>query len=130
MTHVLVVDDEPHILRTIDVNLAARGYAVDAAASGEEALRLAAASPPDAVVVDLGLPGIDGLAVVRVLRQSSSVPILVVSARDTETDKVDALSAGADDYLAKPFAIDELLRRLKRLLADRSGGPTGSVSRA
>jgi two-component system KDP operon response regulator KdpE len=116
MTRILVVDDEPQLRRALDVNLAARGYDVDAAASGEEALRLAAAAPPDVVLLDLGLPGIDGLAVVRHLREWSNVPIVILSARDAESAKVAALDAGADDYVTKPFGINELLARVRAAL--------------
>src|SRR5262245_63575387 len=105
---VLVVDDEPQMRRALTVNLHARGYDVDVAADGEEALHRAARSHPDAVLLDLGLPGIDGTDVVRGLRGWSTVPIIIISARDTERDKVAALDAGADDYVTKPFGIDEL----------------------
>ena len=116
MTRILVVDDEPQLRRALDVNLAARGYEVDLAPTGEEALALASASPPDAVLLDLGLPGIDGLAVIRRLREWSAVPIVVLSARETEAAKVAALDAGADDYVTKPFGIDELLARVRAAL--------------
>jgi two-component system KDP operon response regulator KdpE len=113
MTRVLVVDDEPQILRALSINLRARGYEVDLARSGEEALRLAARAHPDVVVLDLGLPGIDGIEVIEGLRGWSSVPIIVLSVRDRESDKVAALDAGADDYVSKPFGMDELLARLR-----------------
>jgi two-component system, OmpR family, KDP operon response regulator KdpE len=113
---VLVVDDEQPILRAMAVNLRARGYAVDLAATGEEALALAARHHPDAVVLDLGLPGISGLDVIRGLRGWSAVPILILSARDDRVDKVAALDAGADDYVTKPFDIEELLARLRAAL--------------
>jgi two-component system, OmpR family, KDP operon response regulator KdpE len=116
MTRVLVVDDEPQIRRALAINLSARGYDVDMAASGEEALRQAATANPDAVLLDLGLPGIDGTEVVRTLRGWSNVPIIILSVRDTEHDKVAALDAGADDYVTKPFGIDELLARLRSAL--------------
>ena len=116
MTRILVVDDEAQLRRALDVNLLARGYEVDTASSGEEALRLAAAAPPDVVLLDLGLPGIDGLAVVRHLRGWSSVPIVILSARDAEAAKVAALDAGADDYITKPFGINELLARVRAAL--------------
>jgi two-component system KDP operon response regulator KdpE len=116
MTRVLVVDDEPQIRRALTINLSARGYDVDVAATGEEALRLAAATTPDAVVLDLGLPGIDGTEVVRTLRGWSNVPIIILSVRDAEQDKVAALDAGADDYVTKPFGVDELLARLRASL--------------
>jgi two-component system KDP operon response regulator KdpE len=113
---VLVVDDEPQIRRALSVNLKARGYHVDQAASGEEALHLAAARHPDVVLLDLGLPGIDGLDVIRGLRGWTTVPIVVLSVREAEADKVAALDLGADDYLTKPFGMDELLARLRAAL--------------
>ena len=116
MTRVLVVDDEQQIARALAVNLRARGYDVDVAETGEIALDLAAKRHPDAVILDLGLPGIDGTEVVRGLRGWSQVPILVLTVRDAETDKVAALDAGADDYVTKPFGMDELLARLRAAL--------------
>ena len=113
MTRVLVVDDEPQILRGLRTNLRARGYDVDTAPDGEQALDLAARLHPDVVVLDLGLPGIDGIEVIHGLRAWTQVPIIVLSARDQERDKVLALDAGADDYVAKPFGMDELLARLR-----------------
>jgi two-component system, OmpR family, KDP operon response regulator KdpE len=113
MTRVLVVDDEPQIRKALNVNLRARGYDVDLAATGEEALHLAAARRPDAVLLDLGLPGIDGVQVIEGLRGWSQVPIIVLSVRGEETDKVAALDAGADDYVTKPFGMAELLARLR-----------------
>ena len=110
---VLVVDDEAQIRRALTTNLSARGYTVDVAATGEEALRRAAEHPADVVVLDLGLPGMDGTEVVRALRGWSSVPVIVLSVRDSEGDKVAALDAGADDYVTKPFGMDELLARLR-----------------
>jgi two-component system KDP operon response regulator KdpE len=116
MTRVLVVDDEQQIARALAVNLRARGYEVDVAATGETALDLAARRHPDAVILDLGLPGIDGTDVVRGLRGWSAIPIVVLSVRDAESDKVAALDAGADDYVTKPFGMDELLARLRAAL--------------
>lgn len=113
---VLVVDDEPQILRALTTNLRARGYTVDVASTGEDALRLAAELHPDVVVLDLGLPGIDGIDVVRGLRGWTSVPVIVLSVRDAEGDKVMALDAGADDYVTKPFSMNELLARLRAAL--------------
>jgi two-component system KDP operon response regulator KdpE len=112
-SRVLVVDDEPPILRALGTNLRARGYEVDLAATGEEALQLAARHRPDAVILDLGLPGMSGVEVIDGLRGWSSVPIIVLSARGAEHDKVLALDAGADDYVTKPFGMDELLARLR-----------------
>jgi two-component system, OmpR family, KDP operon response regulator KdpE len=116
MTRVLVVDDEPQILRALGINLRARGYDVDLAATGEQALQLAARDHPDVVVLDLGLPGIDGLEVIEGLRGWTRVPIIVLSVRDREEDKVAALDAGADDYVTKPFGVDELLARMRAAL--------------
>jgi two-component system KDP operon response regulator KdpE len=116
MTRVLVVDDEPQILRALGINLRARGYEVDLAPDGEHALTLAARHHPDVVVLDLGLPGIDGVDVIRGLRGWSTVPIVVLSVRDGERDKVSALDAGADDYVTKPFGMDELMARLRAAL--------------
>jgi two-component system KDP operon response regulator KdpE len=113
MTRVLVVDDERPIRRALAANLKARGYDVDAAETGEQALDLAAREHPDVVLLDLGLPGIDGLEVIAGLRGWTNVPIVVLSARGAERDKVAALDAGADDYVAKPFGMDELLARLR-----------------
>jgi two-component system KDP operon response regulator KdpE len=110
---VLVVDDEPQILRALSTNLKARGYEVDVAASGEDALRVAADRHPDVVILDLGLPGIDGIEVVQGLRGWTTVPIIVLSVRDGESDKVAALDAGADDYVTKPFGMNELLARMR-----------------
>jgi two-component system KDP operon response regulator KdpE len=116
MSRVLVVDDEPSVLRTLVINLRARGYEVDAAGTGEDALRVAAANHPDVVILDLGLPGISGLDVIRGLRGWTNVPIVILSARDAESNKVAALDAGADDYVTKPFGMNELLARLRAAL--------------
>jgi two-component system, OmpR family, KDP operon response regulator KdpE len=113
---VLVVEDEPQIRRALATNLRARGYDVDLAESGERGLVLAAERHPDVVVLDLGLPGIDGIEVIHGLRGWTQVPILVLSVREAESDKVAALDAGADDYVTKPFGMDELLARLRAAL--------------
>jgi two-component system KDP operon response regulator KdpE len=113
VTRVLVVDDEAPIRRAMAANLRARGYDVDLAETGEEALAVAARDHPDVVLLDLGLPGMDGLEVIDGLRGWSRVPIVVLSARGSERDKVAALDAGADDYVSKPFGMDELLARLR-----------------
>ena len=113
MTSVLVVDDEPQILRGLRTNLRARGYEVFTAPDGEAALATAAKERPDLAIIDLGLPGIDGVEVIRGIRAWSEMPLLVLSARDQERDKVLALDAGADDYVTKPFGMDELLARLR-----------------
>lgn len=113
MTHVLIVEDDPLLRRSLTLNLTARGYTVDDTGNGEDALRLAGRNLPDVVFVDLGLPGISGLDVIRGLREWTDVPILVLSARGAERDKVEALDAGATDYVTKPFGIEELLARLR-----------------
>ncbi len=115
-TRVLVVDDEPQIRRALGVNLRARGYDVDLAETGELALQLAARHHPDVVVLDLGLPGIGGVEVIQGLRGWTQVPIIVLSVREAESDKVAALDAGADDFVTKPFGMDELLARLRAAL--------------
>jgi two-component system, OmpR family, KDP operon response regulator KdpE len=116
VSRVLVVDDEPQIRRALAINLRARGYDVDLAETGEEGLELAARHHPDVVVLDLGLPGIDGVEVIRGLRGWTRVPIIVLSVREAESDKVAALDAGADDFVTKPFGMDELLARLRAAL--------------
>jgi two-component system KDP operon response regulator KdpE len=122
MTRVLVVDDEPQILRALSINLRARHYDVITAATGADALASAAAHLPDLVILDLGLPDLEGVDVVRGLRGWSTVPIIILSGRTDSTDKVDALDAGADDYLTKPFGVDELLARLRAV--SRRATPT------
>jgi two-component system KDP operon response regulator KdpE len=118
---ILVVDDEKQIRKAVGRALTGRDYEVEEAADGETALTRAAASPPDLVVLDLNLPGIDGLSVCRQIRRSSSVPILVLSVREDESDKVAALDLGADDYLTKPFGIEELMARVRALLRRAEG---------
>jgi two-component system, OmpR family, KDP operon response regulator KdpE len=120
---ILVVDDEATMRRTLQINLQARGFDVDLADSGEEALAAASSTAPDVVLLDLGLPGISGLDVIHSLRTWSTVPIIVVSARDTEGSKVLALDAGADDYVSKPFGMEELLARLRAALRRAIGEP-------
>ncbi|MET9362338.1 response regulator [Streptomyces sp. NPDC006632] len=128
MTRVLVVEDEPQIVRALVINLKARKYEVDAAPDGASALQLAAARHPDVVVLDLGLPDMDGVDVIRGLRGWTRVPILVLSARHTSDEKVEALDAGADDYVTKPFGMDELLARLRAAVrrAEPVGGADGA----
>jgi two-component system KDP operon response regulator KdpE len=121
VTAVLVVDDDPALARALGVNLRARGYQVHLASTGAAGLALAAAHPVDVVVLDLGLPDLDGVEVVHGLRGWTEVPILVLSARDQQSAKVAALDAGADDYVVKPFGMDELLARLRA--AVRRGQP-------
>lgn len=120
MNRILVVDDEPQILRALRINLAARHYEVAVAADGGSALRQAADWRPDLVVLDLGLPDMDGVEVIHGLRGWTSVPIIVLSGRSGNQDKVDALDAGADDYVTKPFGVDELLARV-RAVTRRTG---------
>ena len=127
MTRVLVVDDEPAIRRALAANLKARGYDADLAATGEEALSLAAGRHPDLVVLDLGLPGMSGLEVIHGLRGWTEVPIVVLSARETEPDKVAALDAGADDYVTKPFGMDELFARVRAALRRHQPVPENAV---
>jgi two-component system, OmpR family, KDP operon response regulator KdpE len=116
MTRVLVVEDEPGLRRALAINLTTRGYEVELAATGAEALALAAAAPPAVVVLDLGLPDLDGTEVIAGLRGWTQTPIIVLSARAAQGDKVEALDAGADDYVTKPFGMDELLARLRAAL--------------
>jgi two-component system KDP operon response regulator KdpE len=113
VSRVLVVEDDARIRKTLEVNLRARDYQVDLASTGEQALQLAARHHPDVVILDLGLPSMDGLDVVRGLRGWTPVPIVVLSARGSEAAKVEALDLGADDYLTKPFGMDELFARLR-----------------
>jgi two-component system KDP operon response regulator KdpE len=129
MTRILVVDDDPQIVRALRINLRARQYDVDIATDGASALRAAAAHPPDLVVLDLGLPDLDGTEVIRGLRGWTTVPIIVLSGRAEGTDKVAALDAGADDYVTKPFGVDELLARIRAVTrrahnADGAGSAT------
>ena len=132
MTHgarILVVDDEPQILRSLRTTLASHGYDVQTAATGEEALAAVDGRLPDLVVLDLVLPGLSGLEVCRHLRARSSLPILILSARGDERDKVAALDLGADDYLTKPFGVNELLARIRAALRRAVGarGPSAVV---
>ena len=124
---ILVVDDEPQILRSLRMTLAGHGYDVQTAATGEEALDATEGRLPDLVVLDLVLPGLSGLEVCRRLRERSSLPILVLSARGDERDKVAALDLGADDYLTKPFGVNELLARIRAALR-RAAGARGPAA--
>jgi two-component system KDP operon response regulator KdpE len=116
LSRVLVVDDEPSLVRALAINLRARGWEVVSAHDGRSALEAAAGKHPDVVVLDLGLPDLDGVEVIRGLRGWTKVPIIVLSARQDSDDKVEALDAGADDYVTKPFGMDELLARLRAAL--------------
>jgi two-component system, OmpR family, KDP operon response regulator KdpE len=121
MTRILVVDDEPQILRALRINLRARHYDVAVAGDGTEALRQAGDWHPDLVVLDLGLPDVDGVEVIHGLRGWTGVPIIVLSGRSGSQDKVEALEAGADDYVTKPFSIDELVARIRSVTRRVSG---------
>ena len=123
MIRVLVVDDEPQIVRALRINLRARGYQVDVAEDGAAALRVAAEHPPDLVVLDLGLPDMEGSDVIRGLRGWTTVPIIVLSGRAGSQDKVTALDAGADDYVTKPFGVDELLARIRAVTRRSASAP-------
>lgn len=127
--HILVVDDEPQILRAIRTILTANQFKVSVASSGSEALTLAAAQPPDVIILDLSLPDMDGLQVCEELRQWTQVPIIILSVRDSEREKVKALDKGADDYLTKPFGIEELLARIRVALkhSDQAKGVRETV---
>ncbi|MFE9664794.1 response regulator [Streptomyces sp. NPDC005955] len=127
MTRVLVVEDDPQLVTALVITLRARGYETDTATDGVTALSRAADRPPDAVLLDLGLPDMSGVAVLRVLRGRSPVPVVVVSARRTPEEKVAALDAGADDYVTKPFSMDELLARL-RAAVRRGGSVVGGLN--
>jgi two-component system, OmpR family, KDP operon response regulator KdpE len=122
MASVLIVDDEVQILRALQINLNARGYSTVTAFTGRNALEQAAQHPVDVIILDLGLPDLDGVEVIRRLRRWNKVPIVVLSARHGSDDKIQALDAGADDYVTKPFGMDELMARLRAAL--RRGSPT------
>ncbi|MGD1217341.1 MULTISPECIES: response regulator [Streptomyces] len=123
MTRVLVVEDDPQLVRALVINLQARKYGVDAAPDGATALRLAAARQPDVVLLDLGLPDMDGTDVIKALRGWTRVPVVVLSARQASDEKVAALDAGADDYVTKPFSMDELLARLRAAVRRTEDAP-------
>ncbi|HEY6214025.1 MAG TPA: response regulator transcription factor [Vicinamibacterales bacterium] len=128
---ILLVDDEVSIQRAVTPLLRSRGYEVDGAGSGRDALRIAAEHPPDLIVLDLGLPDIEGSEVCRRIREKSSVPIIILSARSAEADKVAALDLGADDYVTKPFGPEELLARIRvwlRRLLDADSGESGTLT--
>lgn len=125
---VLVVDDEAPMRKYVGANLRARGYAVLAAEDGAEALKLLAERPVDLVILDIGIPGPDGLAVLAALRRDIAVPVIMLSARGRERDKVQALDLGADDYLTKPFGVEELLARVRAALRRSCPAPLTPVA--
>lgn len=130
MPHILVIDDEPQILRAIRTILTEKQFRVSTASRGEEGLSLAATGEPDLIILDLGLPDMDGVKVCEMLREWTQTPIIILSVRDSERDKVSALDKGADDYLTKPFGIEELLARVRvalRHAANRKDAPTRVV---
>ena len=127
MTRVLVIDDEPQILRALRINLRVRSYEVETAGTGAEALAAAAKHPPDLVILDLGLPDLDGMEVIEGLRGWTQAPIIVLSGRTDAINKVNALDAGADDYVTKPFGMEELLARMRA--AVRRAAPETSEPR-
>ena len=131
MAKILIVDDEPKIVRLVADYLEAAGFAVTTARSGEEALMRARTDPrPDLVILDLGLPGLDGLDVTRALRRDGELPIIMLTARDDETDRIIGLELGADDYVTKPFSPRELVARVRAVLRRHSGSVTSEVMRA
>lgn len=123
---VLVVDDEPGILRAVQTNLGRHDYRVETAATGRDALDAYSRVRPDVVLLDLGLPDMDGVEVLRAIRERASTPVVVLSAREAERDKVTALDLGADDYLTKPFGVNELLARVRVALRHAARPPTGT----
>jgi two-component system KDP operon response regulator KdpE len=127
MTHVLLVEDERPLLRALAMNLIARGYTVIEAESGTKALTAAADGAPDVIVLDLGLPDISGMDVIRAVREYATTPIIVLSARTGSGDKVHALDLGADDYVTKPFGMEELLARIRAATRRASGGDTATT---
>jgi two-component system, OmpR family, KDP operon response regulator KdpE len=122
LTRVLVIDDEPQILRALRINLRVRDYDVHVASTGTEALEVAGRYPPDLVILDLGLPDLDGVEVIEGLRGWTKAPIIVLSGRTDSTDKVEALDAGADDYITKPFGVEELLARMRAAVRRTGAG--------
>ncbi len=127
MTFVLAVDDDPAIVRTLSINLRARGYDVETAGDGRSALQIVDERMPDVVVLDLGLPDLDGIAVIKRLRAFTKVPVVVLSARHESDDKVEALDEGADDYVTKPFDMEELLARVRAAIRRGAGDEPGLV---
>jgi two-component system, OmpR family, KDP operon response regulator KdpE len=132
-THILVIDDEPQILRALKTILTAKQFRVSAAVRGEDGLAVAAAEQPDLIILDMSLPDMEGIEVCKQLREWTATPIIILSVRDSEKDKVAALDAGADDYLTKPFGIEELLARVRVALRHKSqvaGGTKRTLVRA
>lgn len=130
MTRVLIVDDEPQIRRALSVGLTANGYTVETASTGEQAVVLAGTNHPDLILLDLGLPGIGGIDVVHAIRGWSDVPIIILSVREDERAKIEALDAGADDYVTKPFGVGELLARMRASIRRRQKTSEGSADAA
>jgi len=127
-SRILIVEDEPALLRALQINLRARGYDVATARAGRKALTEAVRRPPDAILLDLGLPDLDGTEVIREFRSWSAAPVIVLSGRASSSDKIGALDAGADDYVTKPFNMEELLARLRAALRrDEGAGPIAAV---
>lgn len=127
MTKILIADDDPQLIRALRITLAAKGYEVFTASNGEQAIGLTIEHRPDVLLLDLGMPGIDGLEVIHAIRGWSEAPILVVSGRTGAADKVEALDAGADDYVTKPFLVEELLARIRavtRRISEQERQPT------
>src|SRR5207247_3890359 len=127
--HILVVDDEIEIVRALKRSLTAHGYTVFTASSGEEAIKVTSEQRPDLLLLDLLLPGMGGLEVCRLVRAESAMPIIVLSVKDAEGDKVEALDLGADDYIPKPFGIDEVLARVRVALRRAAQAPSGTEPR-
>lgn len=130
MAQILIVDDEPKIVRLVHDVLEASGFGVASASSGEEALMRVRTDPPDLVVLDLGLPGLDGLDVTRAIRRAGDLPIIMLTARDDETDKLIGLELGADDYVTKPFSPRELVARIRAVLRRHAGAGDSETLRA
>ena len=120
MTSILVVDDEPQIRRALTLNLGVRLFDVREAATGEEALAIVAAEQPDVVLLDLGLPGMNGMAVLETLRRYHGMAVIVLTARDDEVSRIDALEAGADDFVTKPFGMTDLVSRVRAVLKSKA----------
>lgn len=125
MTKVLVVDDERQIRRALSLNLGARAYEVVEASTGQAALEVASAEHPDVVLLDLGLPDMDGMKVLAALRERDSLAVIVVTVRDDERSKMEAMQAGAEDYVTKPFDMADLIERVRVVLSRRAGPPQG-----